>query len=64
LPRASAWCRISNFIAGLAIFPHYSLDLEVLYGSVDGQKFEAADQGAVLAQIPQSRGLGFVRRVS
>jgi TnpA family transposase len=35
--------RISNFIAGLAIFPHYSLDLEVLYGSVDGQKFESAD---------------------
>jgi TnpA family transposase len=35
--------RISNFIAGLAIFPHYSFDLEVLYGSVDGQKFESAD---------------------
>ena len=35
--------RIGNFIAGLAIFPHYSFDLEVLYGSVDGQKFEAAD---------------------
>jgi TnpA family transposase len=33
---------ISNFIAGLSIFPHYSFDLEVLYGSVDGQKFEAA----------------------
>jgi hypothetical protein len=29
-------------IVGLAIFPHYSLDLEVLYGSVDGQKFEFA----------------------
>ncbi len=29
--------RISNFIAGLSIFPHYSFDLEVLYGSVDGQ---------------------------
>ena len=39
----SADGRISNFIAGLAIFPHYSLDLEVLYGSVDGQKFESAD---------------------
>ena len=39
----SANDRISNFIAGLAIFPHYSLDLEVLYGSVDGQKFESAD---------------------
>ena len=35
--------RISSFIAGLAIFPHYSFDLEVLYGSVDGQKFETAD---------------------
>ncbi len=32
--------RISNFIAELSIFPHYSFDLEVLYGSVDGQKFE------------------------
>lgn len=31
--------RISNCIAQLPIFPHYSLDLEVLYGSVDGQKF-------------------------
>lgn len=35
--------RISNFIAGLSIFPHYSFGLEVLYGSVDGQKFEAAN---------------------
>jgi len=35
--------QISNFIAGLAIFPHYTFDLEVLYGSVDGQKFESAD---------------------
>lgn len=35
--------QISNFIAQLSIFPHYSLDLEVLYGSVDGQKFGAAD---------------------
>ena len=33
---------ISNFIAGLSIFPHYSWDMEILYGSVDGQKFEAA----------------------
>lgn len=30
---------ISNAIAGLSIFPHYSIDLDVLYGSVDGQKF-------------------------
>ena len=35
--------RISNFIAGLPIFPHYSFGLEALYGSVDGQKFEAAN---------------------
>lgn len=34
--------RISNFIAGLSIFPHYIFDLEVLYGRVDGQKFELA----------------------
>ena len=39
----SASDRISNFIAGLPIFPYYPLDLEVLYGSVDGQKFESAD---------------------
>ena len=32
--------RISNFIAGLSIFPYYSFGLEMLYGSVDGQKFE------------------------
>src|ERR671914_775182 len=36
--------RISNTIAELSIFPHYSFDLEPLYGSVDGQKFEAADR--------------------
>jgi TnpA family transposase len=35
--------QISNFIAQLPIFPHYSFDMEVLYGSVDGQKFSAAD---------------------
>ncbi len=35
--------QISNFIAQLSIFPYYSFDLEVLYGSVDGQKFGAAD---------------------
>jgi TnpA family transposase len=32
---------ISNGIAQMAIFPFYSFDLEVLYGGVDGQKFEA-----------------------
>ena len=31
--------RISNAIASLPIFPHYSFDLNALYGSVDGQKF-------------------------
>ncbi|WP_035355892.1 Tn3 family transposase [Edaphobacter aggregans] len=30
---------ISNAIADLPIFPYYSFDLGVLYGSVDGQKF-------------------------
>ena len=35
--------QVSNFIAGLPIFPHYSFGLESLYGSVDGQKFEAAN---------------------
>jgi TnpA family transposase len=34
--------RISNAIAELPIFPHYSFDLETLYGSVDGQKFGVA----------------------
>ena len=31
--------RISNAIAELPIFPHYSFDLGTLYGAVDGQKF-------------------------
>jgi TnpA family transposase len=31
--------RISNAIAALPIFSHYSFDLGILYGSVDGQKF-------------------------
>jgi TnpA family transposase len=30
---------ISNAIADLPIFPHYSFDQETLYGAVDGQKF-------------------------
>jgi TnpA family transposase len=33
---------IGNFIASLPIFPYYSIDMDVLYGSVDGQKFSAA----------------------
>lgn len=35
--------QISNFIARLPIFPYYSIDMDVLYGSVDGQKFAAAN---------------------
>ena len=35
--------KISNFIASLPIFAYYSIDMDVLYGSVDGQKFAAAD---------------------
>jgi len=35
--------RVSNFIGGLSIFPQYSFGLEALYGSIDGQKFEAAN---------------------
>ena len=31
--------RVSNAIALLTIFPHYSFDLDALYGAVDGQKF-------------------------
>jgi hypothetical protein len=31
--------RISYGIAGLPIFPYYSFNLDLLYGSVDGQKF-------------------------
>jgi TnpA family transposase len=34
--------KISNFIAGLDIFPLYSFNPEILYGGVDGQKFESA----------------------
>jgi len=33
---------INNFIASLPIFPYFSIDMDVLYGSVDGQKFAAA----------------------
>jgi TnpA family transposase len=35
--------RISNFIAELPIFPLYAFDPDILYGSVDGQKFAAAE---------------------
>lgn len=30
---------LSNAISRLSIFPHYSFELDVLYGGVDGQKF-------------------------
>ena len=30
---------ISNAITNLSIFPHYSFDLDTLYGGIDGQKF-------------------------
>ena len=30
---------ISNFIASLPVFPYYSIDMDMLYGSVDGQRF-------------------------
>lgn len=30
---------LSNAISQLSIFPHYSFELDVLYGGVDGQKF-------------------------
>lgn len=33
---------ISNDITRMSIFPHYSFDFDLLYGGVDGQKFEAA----------------------
>jgi len=39
----SANDQISNFIAKLPIFSSYSFDLEMLYGSIDGQKFGAAN---------------------
>jgi len=37
--RQTANDRISNAVAGLPIFPHYSFDLGALYSAVDGQKF-------------------------
>ena len=33
---------IGNDIAQMPIFPYYSLDMAILYGGVDGQKFEVA----------------------
>lgn len=31
---------IANAMTRLSIFPHYTFDLDILYGSLDGQKFE------------------------
>jgi hypothetical protein len=31
---------VSNDIANMSIFPFYSFDISMLYGGVDGQKFE------------------------
>lgn len=33
---------IEDDIAQMPIFPYYSLDMAILYGGVDGQKFEVA----------------------
>jgi TnpA family transposase len=54
--------RISNAIAALPIFPHYSFDLGILYGSVDGQKF-AVERPTVKARYSRKyfgRGKGVV----
>ena len=42
--RPATLIEASNFIASQPIFPYYSIDMNVLYGSVDGQKFSAASQ--------------------
>ena len=45
---------ISNAIAALPIFPHYSFNLDAFYGAVDGQKYgveRPTVTGALLAQI-------------
>lgn len=54
--------RISNAIAELPIFPHYSFDLETLYGAVDGQKF-SVERPTVTARYSRKyfgRGKGVV----
>lgn len=45
---------ISNAIAALPIFPHYSFDLNTLYGAVDGQKF-GVERPTVKAVVFRSR---------
>jgi len=54
--------QISNAIANLPIFPHYSFDLDALYGSVDGQKF-GVERPTVKARYSRKyfgRGKGIV----
>ena len=54
--------RISNAIADLPIFPHYSFDLDALYGAVDGQKF-GVERPTVKARFSRKyfgRGKGVV----
>ncbi|WP_440030413.1 Tn3 family transposase [Chromobacterium amazonense] len=54
--------RISNAIAALPIFPHYSFDLGTLYGAVDGQKF-GVERPTVKARYSRKyfgRGKGLV----
>lgn len=58
----SANDRISNAIAALPIFPHYSFDLDTLYVAVDGQKF-AVERPTVKARYSRKyfgRGKGVV----
>jgi Transposase and inactivated derivatives, TnpA family len=53
---------ISNAIAALPIFPHYSFDLDALYGAVDGQKF-SVERPTVKARYSRKyfgRGKGVV----
>ena len=53
---------VSNGIAELPIFPHYSFDLYALYGAVDGQKF-GVDRPTVKARYSRKyfgRGKGVV----
>lgn len=54
--------RISNAIAELPIFAHYTFDLETLYGAVDGQKF-SVERPTVKARYSRKyfgRGKGVV----
>ncbi len=53
---------ISNAIAALPIFPHYSFDIDGLYGAVDGQKY-SVEQPTVKARYSRKyfgRGKGIV----